>query len=232
MYAVATFIIVAVVSLLFTRIAAGALIATGLPPEIARFQARSAFTGSGFTTTESENVVNHPVRRRIIATTMLVGNLGTPTLIVTVLLGLLAPGPGDTAERVLVTVLGLAVVVVAISSRPVTRWLTAIGRRYANRWLRQALGKPTDLLHLGDGYAVVELPLEDQPRTAPRSIRGLELALAPARVLGVRRVETDELRFVAGPPSDLTLRDGDRLVLLGRAGHLDDGQQRPDDGTA
>ena len=87
MYAVATFLVVAILSMAFTRLAAGALIATGLPPEIASFQARSAFSGAGFTTTEAENVVNHPIRRRVIATTMLVGSLGTPTLVVTVLLG-------------------------------------------------------------------------------------------------------------------------------------------------
>ena len=95
MYAIATFFVVAVLSIGFTRMAAGALIATGLPPEVASFQARSAFSGAGFTTTEAENVVNHPARRKIIGTTMFVGNLGTPTLVVTVLVGFLAPGPGE-----------------------------------------------------------------------------------------------------------------------------------------
>ena len=80
MYAVATFLVVAVITVAFTKLATGALIATGVPPEAAAFQARSAFSGAGFTTTEAENVVNQPVRRRIIGTTMLVGSLGTPTL--------------------------------------------------------------------------------------------------------------------------------------------------------
>ena len=99
MYAITTFLIVAVVSLVFGQLATGALIATGVPPEIAAFQARSAFSGAGFTTTETENVVNHPVRRRIVAATMLVGSLGTPTLVVSVLAGLIAPGPGSTTLR-------------------------------------------------------------------------------------------------------------------------------------
>ena len=75
MYAVATFFVVAVISVAFTKFAAGALIATGVPPESAAFQARSAFSGAGFTTTEAENVVNHPVRRRIISLAMFVGSL-------------------------------------------------------------------------------------------------------------------------------------------------------------
>ena len=91
MYAVATFLVVSVITLAFGQLATGALIATGVPPEIAAFQARSAFSGAGFTTTEAENVVNHPLRRRIIATTMFVGSLGTPTLVVTVLVACYLP---------------------------------------------------------------------------------------------------------------------------------------------
>jgi hypothetical protein len=53
-------------SLLVTRIATEALALTGLSRTSASFQARSAFTGSGFTTQESEAVVQHPVRRRIV----------------------------------------------------------------------------------------------------------------------------------------------------------------------
>jgi hypothetical protein len=49
-------------SLIITRIATTALSLTGLSWEAARFQARSAFTGTGFTTTEAERVVDHPVR--------------------------------------------------------------------------------------------------------------------------------------------------------------------------
>jgi len=49
--------------------------------------ARSAFTGVGFTTSESEKVVNHPVRRRILLMMMLVGNASIVTVISTFILG-------------------------------------------------------------------------------------------------------------------------------------------------
>lgn len=62
MTAVVSLLVVLTVSLLVTRIATVALTATGLSRETARFQARSAFSGSGFTTSESEAVVRHPVR--------------------------------------------------------------------------------------------------------------------------------------------------------------------------
>ncbi len=76
MTAILTLLIVLALSLVVTRVATVALTATGLSREAARFQARSAFSGAGFTTKESESVVRHPVRRRIIMWLMLAGNAG------------------------------------------------------------------------------------------------------------------------------------------------------------
>jgi hypothetical protein len=59
MIAVVSLLTVITVSVLITRIATVALSHTGLSRESARFQARSAFTGVGFTTSESEKAVNH-----------------------------------------------------------------------------------------------------------------------------------------------------------------------------
>ena len=73
MIPVVSLLLVLTFSLVVTRIAAVALVHTGLGLEAARFQARSAFTGVGFTTDESESLVNHPVRRRIVMGLMLVG---------------------------------------------------------------------------------------------------------------------------------------------------------------
>jgi len=39
---------------------------TGMEKKKARFQALSAFAGTGFTTKEAESVVNYPARRKII----------------------------------------------------------------------------------------------------------------------------------------------------------------------
>lgn len=70
-------------SLLIVRAAAIALMMTGLDENRARFQARSAFTGTGFTTKEAEMIVNHPKRRQIISWLMVLGNAGIITVIVT-----------------------------------------------------------------------------------------------------------------------------------------------------
>ena len=232
MYAVATFLIVALLSLLFTRLATGSLVATGMPPETAAFQARSAFTGAGFTTTEAEDVVNHPVRRKVISTTMFVGNLGVPTLVVTVTLGFLAPGPGETSTRLTVLVIGIAVLVFLAFTRPVTDLFVALGRRGTAPLLQRSLtGQAVPLLSLSEDYQVVALPLSDD--VPLRSVRGLQQALPAVRVLGVRPAGRNGA-FVSGPPSDIDLHAGDDVVVLARRDKLDEvidehGEQSTDD---
>ena len=220
MYAIATFVVVALLSMIFTRFATGALIATGLPPEIARFQARSAFTGAGFTTAEAENVVNQPERRKIISVTMLVGNLGTPTLILTVLLGFLVPGPGDGEQDIFTAVAGLVILLIFLRAKFITTWLIEIGRRYATSRLMSALeGHYEELLVLADDFVVAEVRLAAEPEKAPRSIRGLDHAIAGAKVLGVQR-RGPEGGFVGRPPTDLELHQDDALVLFGQRSDL------------
>jgi len=212
MYAVATFLVVAVITTAFTKLATGALIATGVPPESAAFQARSAFSGAGFTTVEAENVVNHPVRRRIIGTTMFVGSLGTPTLVVTVLVGFIAPGPGSTVERTLVTVSGVLLIAMMVFNKPYQRWLQGIGIRYVRRRLEPALSaEPAELLVLSDTMAVQSIRLGETPPDGPRSLRALANALPEVVVLGIRRGSD----YIGEPPVDVELHAGDELIVYG-----------------
>src|SRR5437764_3855568 len=96
------------VSLLVARVGTVALTLTGMSRETARFQARSAFFGVGFTTGEAEAVVNHPVRRRIIMTLILLGNAGIVTVLGTLLITF-AGDRGVPIGRVAVLVAGVAV---------------------------------------------------------------------------------------------------------------------------
>jgi len=71
------------ISFIIVRIGGFALQLTGIEPEVARFQALSAFSGTGFTTREAERVVGHRTRRRIVTILIVLGNAGTVTVIAT-----------------------------------------------------------------------------------------------------------------------------------------------------
>ncbi len=57
---------------------------TGLPHEVARFQTISMLTGTGFTTSESELIISHPVRRRIGGFLILFGAFSLAVIISTI----------------------------------------------------------------------------------------------------------------------------------------------------
>ena len=65
MAAIIGLLFILVISLTAVRIGAVALELTGLSYEVAAFQAQSAFSGAGFTTSESESIVTHAVRRKV-----------------------------------------------------------------------------------------------------------------------------------------------------------------------
>jgi hypothetical protein len=78
------------ISFLPARVRAVALELTRLEKSKARFQALSAFTGTGFTTRESEMIVAHPQRRKIITILMVLGNAGIISVIATLVLSLVS----------------------------------------------------------------------------------------------------------------------------------------------
>jgi len=56
---------------------------TGMEPKMAMFQALSAFTNTGFTTTAAEDVVQHRKRRVIASVLIIIGYIGIVGVIVT-----------------------------------------------------------------------------------------------------------------------------------------------------
>ena len=77
------FIFIIVVSFTVVRIGAVAFELTGLEWSLAKFQALSCFTGTGFTTKEAEMITGHPQRRRIASILIVLGHAGLVTLIAT-----------------------------------------------------------------------------------------------------------------------------------------------------
>jgi Trk-type K+ transport system membrane component len=77
-----TFLVI-ILSLLVVWAGGIALAMTGMDEKIARFQALSAFTRTGFTTREAELITGHPRRRVIVTWLMILGNAGIITVIVT-----------------------------------------------------------------------------------------------------------------------------------------------------
>ncbi len=108
-------LVIVLISMLVGRVATTALTLTGMSREQARFQARSALTGAGFTTTESESIVTHPVRRRIVMLLMLTGSAGIVSVIGTIAIGAAQANAEDSVGSPVVALLGLVAGILACS---------------------------------------------------------------------------------------------------------------------
>lgn len=225
MLSILSLVLVMVLSLLITRVATIALTHTGLSKESARFQARSALTGAGFTTAESENVVEHPVRRRIVALLMLLGNAGLVTAVTSLLLTFVgndqedSPGLGLKLGVLFVAVLVLWLVArSAWVDRHLSRWIDDLLRRHTSLDVRDY----ASLLQLEAGYRLAEL--EVQPKgwlaerwLAERSLAELALRDEGVLVLGIRRTDGE---YLGAPRGDTLLHAGDALFVYGREDSL------------
>jgi len=84
------FILTLIVSFVVVRIGAIAFQLTGLEWSLAKFQALSCFSGTGFTTKESELITGDKQRRKIASVLIILGNAGLVIMIAT-LAGSLVP---------------------------------------------------------------------------------------------------------------------------------------------
>jgi hypothetical protein len=217
MIAIVSLLLVITLSVLVTRIASIALTLTGLSRESARFQARSAFTGVGFTTEEAETVVSHPVRRKVILLLMLLGSAGIVTAVTSLLLSFVQPAASGTLLRVGVLGGGIVVLWLGAQSRFVDRQLSRIVTWALRKYTRLEVKDYARLMDLGRGYGVSECGVVADDWLSERSLRDLSLTEEGILVLGIRRKNGT---YLGAPTGDVRIRAEDTLVLYGRSEKL------------
>jgi hypothetical protein len=199
------------VSYIVIRVATSALVMTGMAHESARFQARSAFLGVGFTTAEAESIVDHPVRRRIAMWLMWTGNAG----IVTVVGGLVISFRGGhaTLGKLATILAGFVVLALVVRSpfveRPLERLIQRMLHRFGGLDVRDYAG----LLHVRGGWTIDELKIEAGDWIAGRSLRDMHLRDEGILVLGIDRADGT---YVGTPHGGDVVGADDTLVLYGR----------------
>ena len=221
--ALGTIIIIVLVSLLVARVATAAFMLTGLSREVSRFQSRSALTGSGFTTSESEMIVNHPVRRRIAMTLMLLGSAGLVTAIATLILSFANADREQTLERLGVLIVALAILVVLSRTRYVDQLLNRMIGFGLSRWTDVTDSGLARLLHLGGDYGIAEVAVDDHDWISGRTLAELDLRAEGVAVLAL---VCSNGAFIGAPVFDITTRPGDSLILYGPERRLEDLDRR------
>jgi len=195
---------IVIASMLCVRIGAVALELTGMDKEKARFQALSAFTNTGFTTSEAEGIMHDPTRRRIVTVLIVLGHAGTVSVIATFATSLIQREPLHIAMNLSVTLLAL------YGIYRLARWrgLTVRMQEYFRRTLtvRYGLSHLTmeEKLNVGEGFGVVRLAIR----------KGLPLIDHPLAELGLKLQKVQILSITRGDQT-ITIPGGSDRLLAG-----------------
>ncbi|MDY6845334.1 MAG: TrkA C-terminal domain-containing protein [Thermodesulfobacteriota bacterium] len=204
-------LLVIFISLLLVRASAIALMMTGLDEKRARFQALSAFSGTGFTTKEAESVVNHPLRRQIITWIMVFGNAGIVTVIVTTTSSFVTSRGHARSLNILFLLLGIILIYkIATHKRLMRKWENFIENKFIKSHVFEE-DVVEDLLHLIEDYGLIRVIIKDNSPLIGSSILEHRLPDKGLLVLGIERNKN----WLPIPKAQENIHEGDKLVVYG-----------------
>ncbi|YCM45852.1 TrkA C-terminal domain-containing protein [Verrucomicrobiaceae bacterium 227] len=208
--------IIILLALMVVKLGSSALQLTGMSKAVALFQAASAFFGVGFTTKEAEQVVSHPVRRRIILHLIVAGNVGLTSALATLLVTFIQSGErgiGGTFAWLGITAIVVLTIGVFLNLHFVR---DPIDRFVRFTLLKSGLRKVVDydyLLNLRDGYCVFDGEIGDDHPWIGMALCKVRPADQGVIVLGIYRSDGE---FIGAPNKDSVVLKGDVLMVYGR----------------
>jgi Trk K+ transport system NAD-binding subunit len=202
---------VILISFLVIRAAAIALMMTGMDEKRAKFQALSAFSGTGFTTREAESVISNPKRRRIITWLMILGNAGIVTVIVTATSSLVTTKGYQLSVNVMILLAGIFLIYKIVTHKGlIRRWESFIEDRFVQSHVFEE-GVTEDLLHFIEGYGLVRVMITEKSPIIGSSIAEQKLTEKQILVLGIERGKN----WIPIPKPKEAIQDGDKVVVYG-----------------
>ena len=222
------FITVIIISFIVVRIGAIAFQITGLEWSVAKFQALSCFSSTGFTTSEAELIVTNQQRRRIASILIVLGHAGLVTMIATLANSLRAQRVIEerltkpilsVIPPVLVPWINLAVIGIALyilykvstSSRLVKKLTNFLRKRIIRKELIQKVSFEELMLATG-GYGVARIALCPGSPVINKTLSDSELRSQDITVLAVTR----DVKTISNPPATNQLKLNDELLCFGK----------------
>lgn len=224
MYEIAALLTIVLLSIVVVRAGAVALTMTGLSMDMARFQSLSAFTGTGFTTNESEAIVSQPARRSIIQVLMLLGNAGLFSALAALIVGFSQSGDESLLSRFVAMIAGLLLLLVLSNIQFLNRMLNAVLQRLFERLPVLSVHDYDALLRVDKGYSVGHIIAEPNTWITGKTLRDLALISEGVLVLNIERKDG---RVLGTPGPQTCVRSGDHLLLYGHERGIADLVERP-----
>ncbi|MCK4993834.1 MAG: hypothetical protein KAS13_02140 [Candidatus Omnitrophica bacterium] len=222
------FIIALGVSFVAVRLGAIAFELTGIAWSMASFQSLSCFSGTGFTTKESELIMSNPQRRRIASTLIILGHAGFVTLIATLANSL---RPELFASDYTISLfnsafpasiqpwvkLGVVIIAIIVSYRIAT--YTQLDEKVTNflrsRFFKNELIKRVtfeELVVATGGYGISQIEIFQDSPVLDKTLMNSELRDAGVSVLAIQK----EGEITPNPPARTKIDLGDKLICFGK----------------
>lgn len=192
---------------------------TGMSFDKAKFQALSAFSGTGFTTREAERVVNNPRRRRIVSMLMVLGNAGIVTVIVTATSSFARAQEGlQIGLNLLVLVGGLGLIVIGARHAPfVRRWEHFAQERLSRLKIFEEHTVVDEILHIAEGYGVVRIRVAEYSTLREKTVSDVNKQIKHAVILGIER----HTEWLPRPRLNQSVEKDDYLVIYGELANIE-----------
>lgn len=219
MIGIITFLTIITLTLLTTRIAAVALSLTGMSDISAKFQARSALSGAGFTTSESETIMQDPRRRKIIMKLMLIGHVGFVAIMATGVLSFIHIKNDESWISIIVFIAGLVFLLFLTLSKTTDKFMRKIIQKFFREHTDFIENDYENLLCLNGKFILAEIPVEKDDWLENKSLENAKLDLEGVLVLGIKRNSGE---YIGIPQGDTIFQVGDSITLYGHSEQIDD----------
>ncbi|MFH1577849.1 MAG: TrkA C-terminal domain-containing protein [Candidatus Omnitrophota bacterium] len=222
------FITILAVSFVIVRIGAIAFELTGLEWSLAKFQALSCFTGTGFTTKEAELITANPQRRRIASVLIVFGHAGLVTLIATFANSLRTPQMTFplmhlTESSNLLPWINFLVIILAAyifykifsNSRFAAKLTDIIRARIVKKELVKRVSFEELVVATG-GYGVSQIEICKDSPVLNKTLIESNLRKSDILLLAVER----DQEIIPNPPPAIKILLGDKLICFGKLGNI------------
>ena len=177
----------------------------------------------GFTTIESELVVNHPVRRRIIRDLIIIGNIGIMSVLGTVVVtaGKLDFANDPTTSWIKISIIvGGLLSLWGISKTPIPTWIIdrSVSRMLDNSEMLHSLDYD-ELLRVHSGFVIEEFHIHADNPIVGRMIKDIKPRDSGINVLGIARLGGN---YIGTPRGSTVFEIDDVLILYGEHSALEE----------
>lgn len=200
--------------ILIIEVSAILLEQTGLRKEVARFQAISLLTGTGYTTSESDLIVDHPIRRKIASFLIIFGNISFAIILAYVISFFV-----NATIYLSDLGIGIAVLFVAIIIIRTPMVHSFLSRRIGSRLDKYMVHHKSveEVFHLNGKNAMYQFILkESHKKIINVPLKELRLVDRDVKILSIQRNH----QSIKNPTGSTVLLPGDEVLVYGNVDRI------------